>query len=430
VSAAAETDVIIVGAGVAGLTTARLLSRAGLRCEILEASSLIGGRLRTVRRPDWQIPIELGAEFVHGKPAPTLALGHGAIHLVRVPEHRARVAGKLEVMHGTWRHFAELLAPARDCPDRAVAAHLQSAALRAEDAELVRELVEGYHAAPLEDASVCTIAEDARRAADGFEQFRTVSGYDAVLSALETMLAQHQVRIRLGTRVRRIEWSRHRFVVHAESARGLLELRAPRGVVTVSVGVLQAAAEAGGIEFSPEPAGFRQACSQLGMGRVVRVVLRLRRRIWPAAVDGVEMSFLQVPGVPFPTLWREARAEQEQVTAWVGGPGASALAQASDGALVDAALASLARAADTPRADCQAALIEAHHHDFNADPFVRGAYSYVRPGGRDASRIISEGWDDTLLFAGEAFDLQYPGTVAGALGSGEHVARRVLAATR
>jgi monoamine oxidase len=72
-------------------------------------------------------------------------------------------------------------------------------------------------------------------------------------------------------------------------------------------------------------------------------------------------------------------------------------------------------------------LIEAHLHDFNRDPFTRGAYSYLRPGGEDAAQALARPWKNTLHFAGEAVDLQYPGTVAGALGSGEHAARRIVA---
>jgi monoamine oxidase len=430
VNAASDTDVLIVGAGVAGLTTARLLGRAGLRCEILEACSLIGGRLRTVRRAGWQIPIELGAEFVHGTPAPTLALGHGAVHRVQVPEHRARITDQVEVMRDTWGRFAQLLEPARHLPDQSVADYLARAQLGPEDAALVRELVEGYHAADLADVSARVIAEDAASVGGDFEQFRTADGYDSVLSALEAALVPHPVKIRLRTAVRRIRWQRGRVSVNAEGAQETLELHARRAVITVSVGVLQASPAAGGIALDPDPASFREACARLGMGRVRRVVLRLRRRIWPDAVDGVEMSFVHVPGAPFPTLWREARAGQEQITAWVGGPGAAALSEATDSAVVGAALESLAQAVRRPLAAWREALIEAHQHDFNADPFVRGAYSYVKPGGAGAVKTISDGLDDTLFFAGEALDLQYPGTVAGALGSGEHVARRVLASMR
>ena len=78
-----------------------------------KGAPLIGGRLRTVRLPGWQMPIELGAELVHGRPAPTLALGGGAIELVNVPERRVRVGTNLEPMVGTWRRLAS--APTDQC---------------------------------------------------------------------------------------------------------------------------------------------------------------------------------------------------------------------------------------------------------------------------------------------------------------------------
>ena len=98
--------------------------------------------------------------------------------------------------------------------------------------------------------------------------------------------------------------------------------------------------------------------------------------------------------------------------------------------LIAAALDSLARAIGRPSRDCRAALIEAHHHDFQRDPFFLGAYSHVRPGGRDAARALAEPLDETLFFAGEALDREYPGTVAGALASGERAARLLLRAAR
>lgn len=64
--------------------------------------------------------------------------------------------------------------------------------------------------------------------------------------------------------------------------------------------------------------------------------------------------------------------------------------------------------------------------DFSNDPLIRGAHSYARVGAGDAARVLAQGWAHTLFFAGEALDLQYPGTIAGALGSGQHAARRLL----
>ena len=61
-----DVDVVIVGAGVAGLAAARKLHEEGARIAILEARDRIGGRILTVRDERTPVPIELGAEFVHG----------------------------------------------------------------------------------------------------------------------------------------------------------------------------------------------------------------------------------------------------------------------------------------------------------------------------------------------------------------------------
>ena len=423
-----EADVVIVGAGVAGLAAARSLTRRELSCCILEAASSIGGRLRTLRCPGWEIPIELGAEFVHGRPAPTLALGGGAIDLVSVPERRYQAGPKPRPMPSTWQRFADALDGARTASaNQSVAQYLARAHLSEDDAGLVRLIVEGYHAAPLSDVSARAIALDAADVGGDFKQYRTASGYDEVLLTLNENLASRSCRIHLGTQVRRVAWVPGQVTVLAEGSHGKIQARAKRCVVTASVGVLQTPPEAGGIAFDPVPDGFRSALDRLGMGQALRVIMRFEQAPWVTAPGGLEATFLHVPGAPFATFWREARAGQQQITAWAGGPSAQGLSQLAQPALLSAALESFAQATCSDVGSLRRALIEAHYHDFNRDPFTLGAYSYVRPGGESAAATLREPWQETLFFAGEALDLQYPGTVAGALGSGEHTARTLLA---
>ncbi|MDF3064466.1 MAG: amine oxidase [Polyangiaceae bacterium] len=425
-------DVLIVGAGVAGLSAARLLGRHGLRCHLLEAAPIIGGRVRTERRPGWVMPIELGAEFVHGRPAPTLALGEGAIELVHVAEQRVWAGSELRPMLGTWELFANALQAARTGPQGdSVADYLARSRLTQEDAELVRMIVEGYHAAPLSDVSARVLAEDAASSVGAFEQYRTGRGYDRVLATLEHELAGQGARVELGVRARRLRWGDGQVTCEAETPSGPASYTARWGLVTVSVGVLQALPEHGGIAFEPVPDGLEEVRAGLAMGHVVRVVLRfeLEAAPWVPPTAGVEPSFVHVPDAPFGTFWREARAGQVQLTAWAGGAAATSLHGWDESALTEAALQSLALATRRDVNDCKRLLLEAHRHDFSSDPNVRGAYSYVRPGGETAAARLREP-QKALLFAGEALDIQFPGTVAGALGSGQYAARRILAPSR
>src|SRR5512143_3989699 len=68
------SDVLVIGAGVAGLAAARDISASGLSVIVLEARDRIGGRIFTIRDEKSAVPIELGAEFVHGGPPETLAV--------------------------------------------------------------------------------------------------------------------------------------------------------------------------------------------------------------------------------------------------------------------------------------------------------------------------------------------------------------------
>jgi len=70
---------------------------------------------------------------------------------------------------------------------------------------------------------------------------------------------------------------------------------------------------------------------------------------------------------------------------------------------------------------------QAYVHDWQSDPFARGAYSYVRVGGEGARERLAQPLAGTLFFAGEATNVAgEAGTVSGALQTGERAAREVL----
>jgi monoamine oxidase len=122
-----------------------------------------------------------------------------------------------------------------------------------------------------------------------------------------------------------------------------------------------------------------------------------------------------------------SRADVHQLTAWAGGPHAEALCRRSASQLTTLAVTELARAIDMSATTIAEAVDHFHYHDYAADPFARGAYSYTKVGGGGAAAQLAQPLGDRLFFAGEATDKDYEGSVAGALASGARAAQQILA---
>src|SRR5690606_10664414 len=118
------------------------------------------------------------------------------------------------------------------------------------------------------------------------------------------------------------------------------------------------------------------------------------------------------------------------LVAWSGGERALALAGCSEATLVERAIDGFASAIGVDRSRLAVAVRDHHFHDYVHDPYARGAYSYVRVGGIGAVHQLAQPADDRLFFAGEATDVPYEGTVAGAMASGVRAAEQVLEAAR
>jgi monoamine oxidase len=162
----------------------------------------------------------------------------------------------------------------------------------------------------------------------------------------------------------------------------------------------------------------------LEMGNVLRLVLQFREAPW-----GPGLGFLHVPGAVLPTWWTAAPVRAPMIVAWAGGPSAERLLRHDRQELAAVALDVLAPAIGVERERLGDLLVEAYHHDWSADPFARGAYSYALVGGADAFTALGQPVEGTLVAAGEATAGDGEnGTVQGAIASGERAARAILAA--
>lgn len=409
-------DVVIIGAGFAGLAAARTLAEHGVSCEIVEARDRVGGRAYTIRDDSSSPPVELGPELVHGKhPAATIQLATDAhVPLDEVSDLRHDSIGGTLVPADPFARFGELLTGARALPhDESARDYITHDRMSRADADLVADLVEGFYGAAIADISIRGIANDAGMA--GENTTRPREGYGALASWLASHVAALGVPIHLSTQVHAIDWSRS--AVRIDHSHGTTT--APRVVVTVPVGVLQH----GDVAFDPAlPETAARALDQLAMGRIVKIVLCLHEPIYERhAPHG--LSFVHATSGAFPTYW----VHERQIIAWAGGPRADALADLAVHELTALAIDGFARALHMPRAELAAAVRHAHYHDHQSDPLSRGAYSYTRVGGERAAEDLARPLDDRLYFAGEATDPAYEGTVSGAIASGDRVARQILA---
>jgi monoamine oxidase len=446
-----KADVLVLGAGVAGLAAAQELSQAGLRVVVVEARDRIGGRIFTERVPGHPLPIELGAEFIHGRPPESFALVEQAGLLVYEIDGESWLSrdGQLVPSDALWTQTDQLFAQLASVGDTDISfqtflARFQSDPAWREAAAMATNYVQGFDAADIGDASVQALLLEQRAAAtcDGDRAFRIAQGYDQLVAALFAGCDPSRVSIHLGTIARRVTWRRDHVEAHVEAADapGGRGFAARRAVITVPLGVLQAPADArAAIQFEPRPAAHLDAARRLAMGQVIKVTLRFRERFWeqerlPLAdetMDPRQLSFVFGHGAALPTWWSAYPAIVPQLTGWAGGPPAARLVDQPEHAIVDRALDALAGALILPRGRIEAALVGAHIHNWAADPFARGAYSYVTVSGMDAVRTLATSVEETLFFAGEATNADgQTGTVHGAIATGRRAARQILGRAR
>jgi monoamine oxidase len=429
------TDTVIVGAGAAGLAAASELTSANHEVVVLEARDRLGGRILTDEEANAPIPIELGAEFIHGesraimnwlKRANQVAVDTGGDRWT-VQGGKLRPAG--ERLPELKRRFERIPPPRRDI---SFADYLRrhSRSLPPAVRELACMLVEGFDAADATRISALEVLDEwSGNAAADAPTFRPIRGYGALIQSMRQSLKADRVKLRLNTVVREIRWRRGHVMVVAQRHGEPVRIEARRAIVTLPLGVLQLPSAApDSVRFTPELRSKRNALMRLAAGPVIRVVMSFARPFWAHLNDGRyrDASFFFAPRASFPTFWTSLPMRTSILVAWAAGPNAVRLAGKSRDEVIASVIDSLRRIFG--RGLNYSSLLESvAWHDWQRDPFARGAYSYVMTDGATARRSLARPVDETLYFAGEACDARdEAATVGGALQSGERAARQIL----
>lgn len=425
-----KLDVLVIGAGAAGLAALAELDRAGLNVLCLEARDRIGGRILTVHDPLCPLPIELGAEFVHGKPREIWDIVQGAgLGAYDCTENAAHIeGGRVVDRSGAWLPVDEIMSEmeraAESGPDRTFREFLAETNYPKDAKKLATSYVEGFNAAHDDRIGIASLAQDSRasEAIEGDSSFRLIEGYDAIPKYL---LRRVRDAIRFSSVVERVEWSKDgvKAGVRSDLTGRRETIEARRIVVTVPLGVLQA----GDITFDPEPTDHLRAAKRMCFGQVFRMILRFERRIWEENEELADAGFMLSDEAVFPTWWTPLPFREPLITGWSAGRKSDPLLEHTERCVLKSAIERLARITSVEEGKYQAALSGVYFHDWSRDPFARGAYSYLPVGGIPLREALASPLEDTLYFSGEATELNGHGaTVHGAIASGRRAARQIL----
>jgi monoamine oxidase len=419
-----DVDVVVIGAGLAGLGAATALRAAGCSAVVLEAADRIGGRAWTTHPAELGgVWFDMGAVWLHSaeiNPLVPIARAAGDT-LLRSDELRVErtFVGQREA---TAEEYADYAGAWQRFEDKA------AAILRIRDdvpmAEVARSMPDDPWAVTVETWEgpiICCASADEFSLRDWYRN--VLSGGNLVpqggIGAFVARRLGEGLDIRLSTPATRVAWNGTGVAV--DTPRGKVSARS--AIVTVSTGVLAA----GAIAFDPPlPPETMAAIHALPMGLAMKVALRA------TGPDRLDLPLhcsvdRQVRRSGDPTMGFQCWPyKRDYVQGWVGGPMAWELARAGEAAAVDFALGQL-RALFGGRVDRLLAGGPRLVTRWDADPFVRGAYSFVRPGDADARVALAQPLaDGRLLFAGEACHNGMAGTVAGAWISGQDAARVAL----
>ncbi len=419
-----QADVIIIGAGAAGLMAASELAEAGKKVIILEAAAQAGGRIRTIAEGAFEQPIEGGAEFVHGK----VPLTQQLLKEARLKTKKAggdiwrSEEGKLKKQEDFIVEYDVLIAALKSLKeDVTVARFLQTHFASPKHDELRKTLksyVEGYYAGDMEKASAIALREELQGAED--EDERIEGGYGQLIAYQQQQCIEKGCRFYFNTPVMRLQWQREKVTVTTKSG---AVFTAAKAIITVSVGVLQK----GLIQFDPAIDSQMKAAQQLGFGAVIKIVLQLKEPFWEKdfALNGLAFLF---SNEQIPTWWTQHPQRSNVLTGWCAGPAAAALKEESDDALFEKAVASLANCFAITASALKEKTDMWKVFNWAADEYTHGGYSYLTVQSENAIKALATPVEHTLYFAGEG--LQHGleiGTVEAALQSGKETAKRLLA---
>ena len=421
-------DVIIVGAGASGLMAAWELVQTGKKVAVLEARDRIGGRIHTITDKNFSLPIELGAEFVHGN------LKHTQLLLKKAGAASVKTSG------GIWQKensgfqkqedfiedYSRLEKKFKELKQDMPVAQFIKEYLQGEEYEELRttlqNYVEGYYAADMNKASTMALYKELTTSDD--VQYRIEGGYKTIVDYLYREAEQKGCFFFLSRAVRQVLWKESGAEVITEQQ----TFHGRKVLITVPLGVLQSEQ----INFSPSVDEKIKAAKSLGFGPVIKLVMQFEKPFWENK-DFTENKDMSDLGFLFsketvPTWWTQYPKHDALLTGWLAGPHAEAVKNHTTQEIVNKALDSLCAIFSIDQSYLKQILKGCYVVNWATDIYNCGGYAYEVVNGAALIKTLKEPLSQTLFFAGEAlYNGPEIGTVEAALISGRETAHQLIA---
>ncbi len=413
VSGAADADVVIIGAGAAGIAAARRIAAAGRHVTLLEAATRAGGRCVTDTRI-FGVPYDLGAHWLHSRDTNAVAklAPRTGLDVYPAPAGQKIRIGRRNAREGEMEDFLAALVRANRAITEAARGKTDISCAQALPKDLGewRATVEFMlgpfgSAKELNEISATDFARAAERNIDGYCR----QGLGALLAKLAEGLA-----VELSTPVTKID-TFGRAAIEIDSAKGRFLARA--AIVTGSTYVLAS----GAIKFAPDlPKRQLDALSKLTLGNHERVALELPGN--PLGLQRDDLVFEKSEGAHTAALLANVSGTTLAYVDVAGKFGGELAAQGR-GDMTAFALEWLGGLFGT---DLKKSIRRSHATQWSQEPYILGAIATAAPGAQGARRILMEPWRDRVFFAGEAAHETLWGTIGGAWESGERAADAAL----